>query len=241
MTIHQPGSQFVHFSSDTHCPRNPWESLLAHLPWKLRNSEGQPSKTRPNSKSASIFLTFPFHPSCQVVVLRRFCHCLWGTDLPSAPTSFPSSRKRWRPGRLVFWIGFILDSWNHRIRFYTLYICNHMCIYICRYVCMYVRTYVCMYAWMYVCMYACVCICMCVCMYILQGPMFVKPVSCQKKNGPFFGTAWLCFCCGSLRSNAHSLSQAPMVAMNVRRMLDVMAGYLNRRMFGYVFCCRVQP
>ena len=74
----------------------------------------------------------------------------------------------------------------------------------------------------------------------LQGPMFVKPVSC-KKNGPFFGTAWLCFCCGSLRSNAHSLSQAPMVAMNVRRMLDVMAGYLNRRMFGYVFCCRVQP
>ena len=56
-----------------------------------------------------------------------------------------------------------------------------------------------------------------------------------QKNGPFFGTAWSCFCCGSVRSNAHSLNQAPMVAMNVRRMLDVMAGYLNRRMFGYVF------
>jgi hypothetical protein len=27
-----------------------------------------------------------------------------------------------------------------------------------------------------------------ICIYILQGPMFVKPVSC-KKNGPFFGTA----------------------------------------------------
>ena len=64
--------------------------------------------------------------------------------------------------------------------------------------------------------------------------MFVKPVSCTKTI--FFPTTL----CGVLRSNAHSLSQAPVVAMNVRRMLDVMAGYLNRRMFGYVFCCRVQ-
>ena len=68
---------------------------------------------------------------------------------------------------------------------------------------------------------------------MLQGPMFVKPVSCKKSI--FFGTARLRFCCGSLRSNAQNLRQAPMLAMNGRRMLDVMAGYLNRRMFGYVF------
>ena len=204
MTIHQPGSQFVHFSSDTHCPRNPWESLLAHLPWKLRNSEGQPSKTRPNSKSASIFLTFPFHPSCQVVVLRRFCHCLWGTDLPSAPTSFPSSRKRWRPGRSVFWIGFILDSWNHRIRFYTLYICNHMCIYIYvgMYVCMYVRTYVCMYAWMYVCTH--VCVYMYVCMYVYITRAHVCEACFLPKKRSFF---WNCLIVLLLRLPAQQCTQ----------------------------------
>ena len=56
----------------------------------------------------------------------------------------------------------------------------------------------------------------------------------------FLGTAWLRFCCDSLRSNAQSLRQAPMVAMNGRRMLDVMVGHLNRGMLGYVFCCGVQ-
>ena len=74
----------------------------------------------------------------------------------------------------------------------------------------------------------------------ITSVQFMKHVSCKQKI-LFFGTASLRFCCGSLRSNAQSLRQAPTVAMNGRRMLDVIAGYLNRRMFGYVFCCRVQP
>ena len=59
----------------------------------------------------------------------------------------------------------------------------------------------------------------------LQGPMFVKPVSC-KKTASFLELLDCAFA---------AARQAPMVAMNGRRMLDVMAGYLNRRMFGYVF------
>ena len=87
---------------------------------------------------------------------------------------------------------------------------------------------------------------MCVCVWYIYIYIYITRAHvCEacflQTKRPFFWTAWLCFCCGSLRSNAHSLSQAPMVAMNVRRMLDVMAGCLNRRMFGYVFCCRVQP